>query len=158
MSSVEFNNCVFLGFTCFDWWLPRKSCPSGIHCVVCHKHCRGVEDEIYFSLLSIANCSQCVACRMGSALLSRFDLVFILLDKPDEVMNLFMFSTHVLSLFVRVCAECWCLPMCTAVVGRWLHVVWTRYGAACRKDAVCYVQSLRVFSLVHFLACLPRDS
>jgi len=25
------------------------------------------------------------ACRMGSALLSRFDLVFILLDKPDEV-------------------------------------------------------------------------
>ena len=27
-------------------------------------------------------------CRMGSALLSRFDLVFILLDKPDEVILL----------------------------------------------------------------------
>ena len=35
--------------------------------------------------------------RMGSALLSRFDLVFILLDKPDEEMDA-MLSEHVMAL------------------------------------------------------------
>ena len=35
--------------------------------------------------------------RMGSALLSRFDLVFILLDKPDEEMD-YMLSEHVMKL------------------------------------------------------------
>ena len=34
---------------------------------------------------------------MGSALLSRFDLVFILLDKPDEEMDS-MLSEHVMAL------------------------------------------------------------
>ena len=38
-----------------------------------------------------------VSCRMGSALLSRFDLVFILLDKPDEEMDS-MLSEHVMAL------------------------------------------------------------
>jgi len=33
-----------------------------------------------------SNYSELNVCRMGSALLSRFDLVFILLDKPDEVL------------------------------------------------------------------------
>jgi len=139
MSRRQLNSTTVFRLTCFDWWLTRKSCPSGIPFVVYKIRCEGVESDIYHSLLSITDCSVYIACRMGSALLSRFDLVFILLDKPDEVINMFMFSTHVLSLFVRVCAECWCLPMCSAVVGRWLHVVWTRYGAARRKDAVCYV-------------------
>ncbi len=35
--------------------------------------------------------------KMGSALLSRFDLVFILLDKPDEEMD-HMLSEHVMAL------------------------------------------------------------
>lgn len=35
--------------------------------------------------------------RMGSALLSRFDLVFILLDKPDEEMDSLL-SEHVMAL------------------------------------------------------------
>jgi DNA helicase MCM8 len=35
--------------------------------------------------------------KMGSALLSRFDLVFILLDKPDEEMDM-MLSEHVMAL------------------------------------------------------------
>ena len=34
---------------------------------------------------------------MGGALLSRFDLAFILLDKPDEEMDL-MLSDHVMAL------------------------------------------------------------
>jgi DNA replicative helicase MCM subunit Mcm2 (Cdc46/Mcm family) len=34
---------------------------------------------------------------MGSALLSRFDLVFILLDKPDEEMDA-MLSEHVMAM------------------------------------------------------------
>ncbi|XP_052226288.1 DNA helicase MCM8-like isoform X2 [Dreissena polymorpha] len=38
--------------------------------------------------------------KMGSALLSRFDLVFILLDKPDEAMDS-MLSEHVMSLHAR---------------------------------------------------------
>lgn len=38
--------------------------------------------------------------RMNSALLSRFDLVFILLDKPDEEMDSLL-SEHVLSLHAR---------------------------------------------------------
>jgi len=38
-----------------------------------------------------------IVCRMGSALLSRFDLVFILLDKPDEEMDC-MLSEHVMAL------------------------------------------------------------
>ncbi|KAL4224835.1 DNA replication licensing factor mcm8 [Mactra antiquata] len=38
--------------------------------------------------------------KMGSALLSRFDLVFILLDKPDEVMDS-MLSEHVMSLHAK---------------------------------------------------------
>ena len=41
--------------------------------------------------------------RMGSALLSRFDLVFILLDKPDEVMpQILLRLTYVLHLPVGV--------------------------------------------------------
>ena len=38
-----------------------------------------------------------VSSRMGSALLSRFDLVFILLDKPDEELDA-MLSEHVMAL------------------------------------------------------------
>ena len=38
-------------------------------------------------------------CRMGSALLSRFDLVFILLDKPDEELDARL-SEHVMALHV----------------------------------------------------------
>lgn len=37
---------------------------------------------------------------MSSALLSRFDLVFILLDRPDEEMDLLL-SEHVMSLHAR---------------------------------------------------------
>lgn len=35
---------------------------------------------------------------MGGALLSRFDLVFILLDKPDEEMDKFL-SEHIMKVF-----------------------------------------------------------
>ena len=37
--------------------------------------------------------------RMNSALLSRFDLVFILLDKPDQEMDLFI-SEHIMKVHV----------------------------------------------------------
>jgi DNA helicase MCM8 len=46
--------------------------------------------------------------KMGSALLSRFDLVFILLDKPDEEMDM-MLSEHVMALHAgkRRCEVTW---------------------------------------------------
>ncbi len=55
----------------------------------------------YFTKSSLWCVVTCVrACRMSSALLSRFDLVFILLDRPDEEMDCLL-SEHVMSLHGR---------------------------------------------------------
>ena len=53
--------------------------------------------------------------KMSAAILSRFDLIFILLDKPDEIMDQRL-SEHIMAVTHRALNACQSLPKMSVVL------------------------------------------